>query len=200
MTTYSMIDARRRRQRRNKLLASLAVAVIVAAIYTVGVVGWGAQPRQMAAAGPVTYATTTVTPMVKQVWKMPLGSSVRDATPDGSIKIGVTKVKRVSTCGTYEKPTGGHQFLIVYLVGEVLSGKANVNPYDWIFRTTTGTTVEAAVADCHTAAGVGDWPGENGVRAGGRVVGYIVFDVRKGARGDLVYEPGVDDVASWRVD
>jgi len=188
------------------IIAVILVAVCGAGVY---VLGSGAShagnavranPQQSMQAAKPTGTSSAVPQTSGRIFGLAVGSAVEVTTDDGIISVGITKVQRITTCGQYDGPQHkGDVFLVVSLEATVTSGTADVNPYDWNFTDSGGSTPDQAYADCSHKLGIASWPGEDGVRAGKKLVGYVEWEVKPGTTGEVTFAPFLTDLASWQI-
>jgi hypothetical protein len=132
---------------------------------------------------------------------MPLKSAIShtDTGPTGVLGVEVYKAIREPSCGSYDSAPKGKEILIIDISVKVISGKANINPFDWSFTDSKGNTLDQDMSQCDAHAGVSAFPGDNGLRKGASRNGYVTFVVAKGRGGELTWAPDLEDVASWQI-
>lgn len=185
-----------------------AVVVVLCGVSAIVVGSVASSSANVVRANSATsVGTTWPTPEAKPkgqpvggTFNLPVGRGVTLTTDDGVLQLWVTKVQRVTSCGDYDKPQhAGDVLLVISLKAIVTKGTADVNPFDWSFTDTSGSDVDQWLADCTHKLGLGEWPGENSVRTGKTVIGYLEYETKPNVAGELTFAPALDDAASWKI-
>jgi hypothetical protein len=196
------------RHRGRTIVIILAVIAVILGACSLGAVGLAAAgnhvsrlPVEVGPANASPHATGGASPSQSQgggpLFNLKVGSAIQWSDDNGKLNVEVYKVARYAKCGTYDRPASGKEYLVIFIAAKVVSGTADVNPWDWAFTDANGDSPDMDIASCDSKAGTTEFPGDNGMHAGKSVKGYILFQVAKGHGGTLAYSPDFEEDASW---
>lgn len=198
-------DPRRKRQMIALIVATLSLLVVCGlGVWVMESGGKRAASalRANSAGAPVIYASpSSADPSAPSLLGMDLGFCALDSDKLGAQKVCVYKVVRADECANGVKPAKGHEFLLILIRATVTRGVVDVNPNDWSFTPSADhTPAPMSWAYCQASAGFGLWPGEDGMRPGQSIYGFMGYEVAAGSGGTFAYLPDhAHTLASWKI-
>jgi hypothetical protein len=178
----------------------LMAAVAVLLVTTVAACNDGdtaAQPEGTGAQPEIFESTVPVFPSAPAQLNLKPGTAATVPVDDGTVRVTVRSLKsRTKGCGEVPTPPEQGRFVVAEILIEVVDGEFSFGGGEFQWFADDGTVADlAAFTGCTTSP----LQGANGLPAGQKRAGQMVFDV-KPAGGVLGFSPDLSGVpiASWR--
>ncbi|GAA0529054.1 hypothetical protein GCM10010172_07110 [Paractinoplanes ferrugineus] len=179
-----------------RLWAPAFAVLLVGAVTACG----SSDPKPAAPAAPVPASqapSAAVSPSASAQLGLKPGTAATVPVQDGTVRVTVRSLKtRKTACGADWDPPANGVFVIADVLVEVTSGEFSFSGGEFQWLADDGTTADlAGFTGCTTSP----LQGANGLPAGQKRAGQLVFDVKSTA-GTLGFSPDLSGVpaASWR--
>lgn len=150
-------------------------------------------PSQAAPTKPSTSSSKA-----PSLFGLPVGTWITNKSATSAWDVAVT-----SATYSYERgckyiddaPPAGRRYLYITVEFSVTAGTADINPYDFSYVDSAGHTGKRS----YSCTGDDDLDSGNGLPAGSKRVGSVIFEVPEGVAGAVEYEAGIKVTASWAI-